>query len=331
MVPCYFTICLFCAVLASHTPWSAQTHHPPVAPVSPRLLLCGSLSHSLPPILSCSLSCAPLSLSLLSDAPLSSFPTASYSLSLSLSLSLKGGFGLFGVSLSSPGFEPSSTGQKRCGVSTGPRRLGICTTCSYLSFLPPPVCHPLSCVSSFAWGCAEQRVEEPHSVPGYRVRLPEERSLEQPQEVRSACQPHMHAISSSTHRGGHRSVSLCRRTVEDRLPLERVPLACTFGSPLDLHVRQSLGLQGPIDLDHHRVELLIAHQQWFPMVVHNLAVHPCVVWLVPSEPDVLIAGPSPRGGGGGAASSAPLGSRDECNAGNLHRVGNQRGSTPLGA
>ena len=35
-------------------------------------------------------------------------------------------------------------------------------------------------------------------------------------------------------------MSLCRRTVEDRLPLERVPLACTFGSPLDLHVRESL-------------------------------------------------------------------------------------------
>ena len=47
-------------------------------------------------------------------------------------------------------------------------------------------------------------------------------------------------------------MSLCRRTVEDRLPLERVPLACTFGSPLDLHVRQSLRLQGPVDLDHHR-------------------------------------------------------------------------------
>ena len=151
---------------------------------------------------------------------------------------------------------------------------------------PPPVCHPPSCVSSFAWGCAQQRVEEPHSVPGYRVRLPEERSLEQPQEVRSACQPHMHAISSSAHRGGHRSVSLCCRTVEDRLPLERVPLACTFGSPLDLHVRQSLGLQGPVDLDHHRVELLIAHQQWFPPVVHNLAVHPGVMWLVQSEPDI---------------------------------------------
>ena len=44
-------------------------------------------------------------------------------------------------------------------------------------------------------------------------------------------------------------MSFCRRTVEDRLPLERVPLACTFGSPLDLHVRQSLGLQGPVDLD----------------------------------------------------------------------------------
>ena len=47
----------------------------------------------------------------------------------------------------------------------------------------------LSCMSPFAWGCAQQRVEEPHSVPGYRVRLPGQRSLEQPQEVRSARQP----------------------------------------------------------------------------------------------------------------------------------------------
>ena len=86
-------------------------------------------------------------------------------------------------------------------------------------------------------------------------------------------------------------MSFCRRTVEDRLPLERVPRACTFGSPLDLHVRQSLGLQGPVDLDHHRVELLIAHRQWFPMVVHNLTVHPGAMWLVQSEPDLLTAGP----------------------------------------
>ena len=64
MVPCYFTIKLPCAALASHTPWLVGTHHPPFAPVSPRLLLCGSLSHSLPLILSCSLSCALLSLSL---------------------------------------------------------------------------------------------------------------------------------------------------------------------------------------------------------------------------------------------------------------------------
>ena len=55
-------------------------------------------------------------------------------------------------------------------------------------------------------------------------------------------------------------MSLCRRTVEDHLPLGRVPLACTFGSPLDLHVRQRLSLQGLVDLDHHRVELVIAHQ-----------------------------------------------------------------------
>ena len=86
-------------------------------------------------------------------------------------------------------------------------------------------------------------------------------------------------------------MSLCRRTVEDRLPLERMPFACTFGSPLDLHVCQSLSLQGQVDLDHHRVELLIAHQQRFPMIVHNLTVHPRAVWLVQSELDLLMAGP----------------------------------------
>ena len=36
-------------------------------------------------------------------------------------------------------------------------------------------------------------------------------------------------------------MSFGRRTVEDRLPLERVPLTCTFGSPLDLHVRPGGG------------------------------------------------------------------------------------------
>ena len=72
-------------------------------------------------------------------------------------------------------------------------------------------------------------------------------------------------------------MSLCRRTVEDRLPLGWVPLACTFGSPLDLHVRQSLSLQGPVDLEHHRVELLVAHQQWLSMIVHNFTVHPGAV------------------------------------------------------
>ena len=141
MAPCYFTICLICAVLASHTPWSAQTHHPPFAPVSPRLLLCGSLSHSLPPILSCSLSFAPLSLSLLSVAPLISFPTASYILSLSLSLPLaqKGGFGSFGVSLSPPGVRTIlyRTEEVWC--------IHWATTIGYLhhvlqSFLPTPPC-----------------------------------------------------------------------------------------------------------------------------------------------------------------------------------------------
>ena len=85
-------------------------------------------------------------------------------------------------------------------------------------------------------------------------------------------------------------MSLCCQTVEDRLPLERVPLACSFGSPLNLHVRQSLRLQGSVVVDHRRVELLITHQQWLPMVVHNLTEHPGVMWLVQSEPDLLVAG-----------------------------------------
>ena len=47
---------LLYAAMAAHTPWSARTHHPPTVPVSPRLLLCGSLSPSLP--LSLSPACA---------------------------------------------------------------------------------------------------------------------------------------------------------------------------------------------------------------------------------------------------------------------------------
>ena len=230
---CFFIELLFTA-MASHTAWSARTHHPPFAPVSPRLLLCGSLSHSLPLSLSYPLSlslslCLSLLLSVplplrptLSLSPLRPPPIASHSLSLScikappgfepsstgrLSLLLSVPLPLrptlslsplrpppiasHSLSLSCikapPGFEPSSTGQKRCDISTGPRRVVIRITA--LIRLASPVCHPLSRISPFAWGPAQQRVEEPHSVPGYRVRLSEERSLEQPQEVSSARQP----------------------------------------------------------------------------------------------------------------------------------------------
>ena len=88
-------------------------------------------------------------------------------------------------------------------------------------------------------------------------------------------------------------MSLCRRTVEDRLPLERVPLACTFGAPLDLHVRQSLSLQGPVDLDHYRVDFLVAHQQRLSMIVHDFTVHPGAVWLVPVGARSADCGPRP--------------------------------------
>ena len=129
-----------------------------LAPVSCSVGLSPTLSLPISLALSCSLSFFPLSLSLLSAAPLSvPFPlcptppplslslSLSFSVSLSLSLSLplaqKRGFGSFVVSLSPPGFEPSSTGQKRCDVSTGPRQLGICTMRSNLSLLCVTPCH----------------------------------------------------------------------------------------------------------------------------------------------------------------------------------------------
>ena len=165
----------------------------------------------------------PLSFSLFLSLSLAFFPL-SLSLCdplcdpLSLSLSHKGGFGMFGGSLSPPGFEPSSTRKKRCAIPTELRRDAFCAvalTCSALYlYLPlslcvsrslspssssapssqppqgfflclcrllhPPACCPLSGISPFARRCAQQRVEEPHGVSGYRVCLPEERSLEQP-------------------------------------------------------------------------------------------------------------------------------------------------------
>ena len=48
---------------------------------------------------------------------------------------------------------------------------------------------------------------------------------------------------------------------------------------------------GPVDLDHHRVEFLIVHQQWFPVMVHNFTVHPCAVRLIRSKPDLLVPCP----------------------------------------
>ena len=218
MAPCYFTFKLLCAAMASDTPWSARTHHPTFAPVSPRLLLCGSLSHSLPLTLSCPLSCplsrspslrsfsiAPLALSLSSPFLSHCVPhthththTHTHSLSLSLSLSHKRGFRDVRCISIPPGVRTILYRTEEV------RLIHWAMTIGYLhhllqSVLLPPACHPLSCISPFAWGCAQQRVEESHSVPGYRVRLPKERSLEQPQEVRSARHPHMHAVSSSAH------------------------------------------------------------------------------------------------------------------------------------
>jgi hypothetical protein len=110
-----------------------------------RRLAPDSCSVGLSPTLSLPISLA-LPCSISPVALLCSFPTVLYPLSLSFSLSLslapkKGGFGSFGASLSPPGFEPSSTGQKRCGVSTEPRRWGICTMRSNLLLLCVTPCH----------------------------------------------------------------------------------------------------------------------------------------------------------------------------------------------
>ena len=148
-------------------PWSARTHHLPLRRLAPV-----SRSVGLSPTLSLPFSLAfPCSFSPV--APLCSFPTVLYPLSLSLCFSLppfraqKKGSGLFGASLSPPGFEPSYTGQKRCGVSTEPRRRVVCTMAPWHHALhsSSPFCHPMSCVSSFAWGCVQQCVEE-YPSPG---------------------------------------------------------------------------------------------------------------------------------------------------------------------
>ena len=89
------------ASMAAHISKSACTHHPPTVPVSPQLSLCGSFSPSLSVSLSLSLS---LSLSISLSGPR---PTVTHS----LSLSYIGVFGMFGRSLSPPGFEHSPTGQ----------------------------------------------------------------------------------------------------------------------------------------------------------------------------------------------------------------------------
>ena len=85
---------------------------------------------SLPPPLSLSFS--------LSSPP----PTVTHS----LSLSHKGVFGMFGESLSPPGFEPSSSGQKRCVIPTKLRRDVVCTVVLTYSALYPGLLLSL-CVS----------------------------------------------------------------------------------------------------------------------------------------------------------------------------------------
>ena len=127
-----FTIKLFSSMLPTHPGQLEPTTLPQcrLVPDSRSAGLSPPLSLSLSPSLSLSLSpslwpsshCVPLSLS------------------LSLSLSHKGVFGMFGGSLSPPGFEPSSTGQTRCCIPTELRRLVIC--------IIVPACPTPPCLSS---------------------------------------------------------------------------------------------------------------------------------------------------------------------------------------
>ena len=133
------------------------------AGLSPPLTLSLSLLPSL---------CLSLSLSLLLSGPP---PTASHSLSPSR---------IKGVSGCSVGLYPprgsNPPPQDRRGAVYPLSYDELLSALLFRPFLLPPACHSLSGISPFAWGCAQQCVEELHSVSGYRVCLPEERSLEQP-------------------------------------------------------------------------------------------------------------------------------------------------------
>ena len=113
-------------------PWSARTHHLPLRRLAPVSRSAG-VSHPLSLSLSLVFFPAHPLLLRLSDPISLCSPSLMLSLclypcvSIPLSHAQKKGFGLFGASQPPPGFEPSSTGQKRCGVSTGPRRWVTCT------------------------------------------------------------------------------------------------------------------------------------------------------------------------------------------------------------
>ena len=56
-------------------------------------------------------------------------------------------------------------------LSPSPRFLSVPLSPESLPRLTPlSACRLISGISSFAWRCAQQRVEEPYSVPRYRVR-----------------------------------------------------------------------------------------------------------------------------------------------------------------
>ena len=128
---------------------------PPFAPVSLGLLLCGSLSYSLPPNLSCSpllfLSCCT---SLFPSQ--CALPSLSLCFSLPLSRAQKGGSGC-SVHLYPPRGSNHPPRDRRGVVYPLSYDDGVSAPWHHALHSSSPLCIPLSCVSSFAWGCVQQR------------------------------------------------------------------------------------------------------------------------------------------------------------------------------
>ena len=77
--------------------------------------------------------------------------------------------------------------------------VSLSSLCLCLVFPPPSACPCNSGIPPFARRRAQQRIEEPYSVPCDRICPPEECFLKQPYQVSSTRQSHVQAVSIPTH------------------------------------------------------------------------------------------------------------------------------------